>query len=126
MAGELVLFPMADYSNGTRTIGPRNVPGGVNSLTFAIARSTTADPTIWPNQSTTVAVNLEASFDGGVTWQTVVGGTAEGGIAPGRHGGEATESSWVAGFPGTDPSQARLTVTVAGGPIHSEGTLRWA
>lgn len=125
MSGEITLFPLANYANGQRLVGPRNIPGVINTITFAVARCTTADPTLWPNQSTTIGVDIEVSADGGTTWTSIGGGTAEGGIAPGRFGGEAVETSFVAQFPGAQNLDARMTLTVAGGPLRSQGTLRW-
>lgn len=130
--GSLEIFPLANYASGTRTLGPRTIPGQISTLTFALARCTTPDQTIWQHPIdkddpivTTIAVNVEASYDGGVTWQSIGGCTSQGGIAPGRFGGELAETSLVMQFPGPQSVQARMTLTVAGGPLRSVGTLRW-
>lgn len=126
MTGSIVAFPLNNYATGSRTTAPHTIPGQISTVTFAVARCTTADPTIWPNQSTTLEAILEVSEDGGATWNPHGSFTAEGGIAPGRFGGEAAESSGVFPFPGLASVDARLTLTVAGGPLRSFGTLRWA
>lgn len=125
MAGSVVLFPLANYATGSRNI-ERNIPGQIESVTFSLLRCTTPDLTIWPNQTTTLEVILELSEDGGVTWNENGRFTAEGGIAPGRHGGEAATTSAAWQLPGPQTVRGRLTFIVAGGPLRSEGTLSWA
>lgn len=123
MPGSNVLFPLADYPNGTHVI-TRTIPGQVNSITFSVLRCTSADNTIWPNDTTGLQVDCEVSYDNRVTWEPFGGFAANGGIVQG-HSGEAPVSKGTWYFPGPDTIDARLTLTVTGGPLRSEGTASW-
>jgi hypothetical protein len=124
--GSVVLFPLGNYGNGSRQIGPHTIPGQINSVSFSLLRCTTADPTIWPNASTTFSIAMEVSYDDGVTWEDYGGFSAAGGIVPGKGGvGESAVSKGTWPFSGPVSVQARATVTVSGGPLRSEGTLSW-
>jgi len=116
------VLPLADYPNGTHE-GTFNLGDSVTGWWFEIARCTSADPTIWPNASTTISVQMHVSFDNGQTWQDGGWFTAEGGIHVKRDSTEATAVRFSSTLrPGTN-RKLRAQVTIAGGPLRSFGTL---
>jgi hypothetical protein len=108
--------------SGSRTYGPANVSNAVSDITIRIARCTTATPTFWPNDTTTLAVTIEVSVNGGA-FQFCCGFESFGGINIGKGGQEATESVVQCSMPGGINRQARATVVVTGGPLVSQLTV---
>jgi hypothetical protein len=119
---ETTVLPLKNYQNGVYDFGPVDVPDAVTRVEYKIARCTTATPTIWPNATTTLTINMEYSLDGGATWWGVGGGVdgATGGIQMDKYG--TSERTYEMGF-GTIPSGAgrliRGRVIIAGGPLRT-------
>lgn len=90
-------------------------------LEVRLARKTTATPTLW-DDGVSLGMRLDVSLDGGQTWRGLVSITSEGGIAPGRLGGEAEYTFIRCPFPDA-ANRARLRVTVTGGTLVSLLTL---
>jgi len=116
-----VAFPLANYPDGTRTSSNVSVSDAATTLSFSVQRCTSSTPTIWPNATTTLAITVDQSNDGGSTWRNVFGFTAIGGIVTDKHGVEIPNS-----FASTtlNPGTSRLlraTATIAGGPLRSSG-----
>ena len=116
------VLPLNDYPNGTH-VGTFNIGDTVTGWWFEIARCTTADPTIWPNASTTISVQMELSRDNGQTWEGAGWFNAEGGILVQRDGSDTPAVRFSSTLrPGTQ-RRLRATITIAGGPLRSFGTL---
>lgn len=115
-----VAFPLANYPNGTQTSSAVAVDDAATMLTFSIQRCTTATPTIWPNSSTTLSINVEQSNDGGSTWQPNCSFTSAGGIVSVKGVEQSTSYLQTNLFPGTN-RKLRATATIAGGPLRSSG-----
>lgn len=114
-----VALPLGTYADGTHAFGPFNLQNSIWRLGADIQRCTTAEPTVWPNKSSTVAVTLELSFDGGATWQSGGGFTAEGGIHVKADGTELPYSSFRFPVPAGTQRRVRGTLTISNGPILS-------
>lgn len=121
-------LPLATYQNGTREFGPWAFPNGLEGFDIRVGRCTTATPTIWPNENTRVSFVVEFSFDGGQTYPHRESWTPQGGGIKSKNGVELAEESvsWrfeVAGEDGQpvayEPTHAKATVTVTGGPIRT-------
>lgn len=107
-------FPLANYPAGTFQLAQRATPNGLAGFDLRIGRCTTATPTIWPNASTRVTLDLQFSFDGGASW-TPLGGNSwsqVGGIIVVR-GVEVPEDivSWR--FAPDEPTHVRGQITLS-------------
>lgn len=113
-------IPLGNYPNGTYDRGPFATPNGLDGFDIRIGRCTSADPTIWPNATTVVTIDLQVSFDGGDTFSPLGANRAvlAGGIESQR-GVEIAESivSWR--FSPDEPTHLKLQVKVEGGPIKT-------
>lgn len=114
-------LPLANYPNGTREFGPWAFPNGLAGFDVRIGRCTSASPTLWPNASTTLDLQLQFSYDGGATW-TAIGangtGPRSGGIITQR-GIDLAEEVFSWRFSPDEPTHAKATVTITGGPLRS-------
>jgi hypothetical protein len=113
---DVTVLPLSNY-NGTRSFGPVAIPDAVHSLVFRVARCTSATPTIWPNEATVLACDIEIFNNG--EWRGWAGMRSEGGIASGRFGGEAAETTIGGVLPEGTGRQLRGTVTITSGPLRS-------
>jgi hypothetical protein len=86
-------------------------------LEVRLARMTTLTPTLWA-EGVSLAVRLDYSLDAGQTWSSLAAFTSEGGIAPGRFGGEA-EYTFLRCLLPDAANRARLNVAVAGGRLDT-------
>ncbi len=107
--------------SGATVIPQTAVPANVTSATLTLTRCTTATPDVWASISTTLALALEASYDGGVTFLPGGGMTAEGGVAL-RRGAESPSTVGIFSY-GAPPTHIQGTVTVANGPLVTTVTL---
>lgn len=114
-------FDLDDYPNGMRQFGPFNLRANDREFYFEIRRCTSADLTIWPNASTTVKFDLELSRDGGANWEYGGGFEARGGVHTKIDGSEATITAIKVSLPPGAQRQMRAAITIAGGPLRSEG-----
>lgn len=120
------VLPLANYANGTRNFGPVDIASNVTSIDFSIARCTTANPTTWPNVSTTVEIIPEISLDNEVTWIECGRFKSNGGISPAKGGGEAQFSIGGGYIPpqiGGITRRFRGTSIVAQGPCRTSMTV---
>lgn len=117
----VVVLPLNDYANGTRSFGPIDIATDVTSILFNVQRCTTATPTVWPSSSTKLTITPEVSTDGGVSWIEAGRTTNEGGIQTFK-GSELTFSRSGGGLPaevGGVTRKYRVTTDVTGGPIRT-------
>jgi hypothetical protein len=114
-------LPLANYPNGTRTF-IKQTPNGLDGFLLEIGRCTAATPTIWPNTTTKLSIQVVPSYDGGVTFDP----TAEIGRAD-ITGGVKIDSKTGLEKPiyvfGGDfrpaPNAVKVTITITGGPLRS-------
>lgn len=113
-------IPLGNYPNGTRNFGPIATPKGLDQFDIRIGRCTTADPTIWPNASTVLKIDLQFSFDGGVNYTPLGANSWEqgGGIIVQR-GVEQAETILTWSFSPDQPTHFKGRITVTGGPIRT-------
>ena len=122
MAATLFSFPLTSLPSGVSLIPATAVPAGTRSITLAMQRCTSASPTVWPNQATTIQIDVYGSMDGS-TWQHIGAATAAGGVwTDPDTGTEASETSLVFGF-AASPAYVKATATVANGPLYTGGTV---
>lgn len=116
------VIPLAGYATGQRTFGPINILDAATSFYFECQRCTSADPTIWPNETTGLNLDAEISLDGGTTWIPAGGFGAVGGIFVLRSGQESALTTFETPLqPGTG-RKLRVTITVTNGPLRTSGT----
>lgn len=125
MASQTVL-PPGTYPIGTQALGPATVPVGITEVKLALDGAAMTDPALH------VFIGIDISLDNGVTWNSPhpaadpfpIGMTLDGG-ATNRQGGPLAAYSLSCNLP--DPSNAnrkvRATVTIAGTPLTTTGTL---
>lgn len=117
------VLPLADYPNGTQTLGPIEIADDVTSVDFSIARCTTATPDLWPIVTTILEVVPEISTDSGSSWTEAGAFTSEGGIAHGKGGIEVPYSIGGGSLPTGTNRLYRVTLTISGGPLYSAATV---
>lgn len=110
-------------SNGTTVLVPTNTfpPGTYHSAVYSLSAGqaqigVSAARNNWPNSgSDVVSMTMEASLDGGISWQLLVGFTAAGGVVtnPWTHAVQATSDVTVMLPDPTNPNrQVRATVVI--------------
>src|SRR4051812_5826333 len=99
MTTQTLQIPLKDYATGERTV-ERAIAVDVRSIKLTLQRCTTATPTIWPQLTTFVNLELSGSFDGGATWIPMGAWGAFGGIFIRRDGSEAQISEAAFPWPG--------------------------
>jgi len=119
-----LVIPLANYPTGNRSFAVGGTLSDAATLIYAeLARCTSADPSIWPNQSTRVKVICEISLDGGAVWLFQASFLSEGDIVLNWHGAEVALSTMeIPLFPGTS-RRARFSVEITGGPCRTQGFL---
>jgi hypothetical protein len=113
-------IPLGTYPSGVYEFGPVATPLGLNGFDIRIGRCTTLDPTIWPLSTTIVTLDMQFSYDNGVTY-TPIGAnswTQGGGIIVNR-GVEVAESVLSWRFSPNEPTHFKAQITVANGPIRT-------
>lgn len=117
-------LPLANYPNGTRSTAWRALDPTITQISVEVARCTSVDPTIWPNDTTLLDLNIDLSMDGGATVFTSAGtGQAKGGIVS-RNGVEADATRvTLIGIPPGANRAVRLSATITGGPLRTSGTI---
>ena len=121
MSVELFSFPLMNLPSGVSLIPASAVPAGTKQITLAMQRCTSAAPTVWPNPTTTIQIDVYGSMDGR-TWQHIGAGTAEGGILIDSAGAEVTETYISFGLVKA-PAYVKATATVTNGPLYTSGTV---
>lgn len=116
-------IPLADYPNGTQSFTLNNLDNAARVFAVEVRRCTSVDPTIWPNESTTLEISVEASTDNGKTFQPLAATTMIGGIWVLRDGTESAVNRLTVGLPEGTRRRLRITVAVAGGPLRTSGTV---
>lgn len=117
---EITVAPLANYPNQVREFGPLTVQNGVTEIGFRLRRCTSADLSVWPNESTTVDITVEMSRDNGQTWQPLFEFTAAGGIVSDRQGNEAQWSGGLTPVTAAPQRRIRGSIVIDGGPLRSE------
>jgi len=118
-------LPLANYPNGTRSTTWRSLTPDITRASVEVQRCTSADPTIWPNVTTSLDLTIDFSLDGGTTIAlSATSGHVVGGIQPGLHGTEADVTRiTLIDIPAGANRAIRLTGTIAGGPLRTQGTI---
>lgn len=111
-------IPLADYPSGSRGFNV-NIPDTANQFYFEFARCTTADPTIWPNDTTVLETQFSMSVNGGPL-VFMVGFTAKGGIFNSR-GVDVPLTTWTGVLPQGLNRTMRIDTTITGGPLRTQG-----
>lgn len=121
MAGTINI-PLTTLTPGTYHFGPANLADTDTNVLLTIDRTVTGGFSSQPS-TTTAAITVEVSLDGGVTWLMNVSAPIGGGADNDRLGVPAATSS-VGGslIPGIG-RQARATVTISGGTVAVQGSL---
>lgn len=118
-------FPLANYPTGTYSIG-KAVNKGLKGFQLAVGRCTTATPTLWPNASTTLHIEIEGSYDGGVTFTGGVSSVDDiGGIKINDEGLEIVETIASANF-NPPVNYIKILITIGNGPLRSYGDVTLA
>lgn len=117
-----VAVPLANYPSGTRQVTARNVPDWATHIAFEFERCTSADPTLWPNASTTLSIALETFVDG--VWLSSGGFGGEGGIMLDPDGEFEVDRSFgrFSLHAGTN-RQVRATIVISNGPLRTRGHI---
>lgn len=114
-----------DHSPLTLPAGSREaqaaLPGTDRIIILRFARRMTATPTLWA-PGVTFALAVDISSDGGSTWWTSAGMTAEGGIVQAKNGGELAESRLTCGIPAS-ANRVRVALDITGGTLVTELTV---
>lgn len=105
-----VLLATDTYAAGTTDLPVTDLADDVTSIKFEVLRCTTADNTIWPNSSDTIAYNLKISIDGG-TPEPWFAGDDTGGIHANKHGVEYPTMNVDGEIPSGVNRQLQGTVT---------------
>lgn len=117
------VIPLGDYPTGVHEYGPLTIANDVGKIGIDIARCTSADPTIWPNVATTIAVRSEISYDNGQTWQGAGAFTAQGGIHVRGDGSELQSTYFMVRIQPGHNRRFRGTITIDNGPLRTLGSL---
>lgn len=123
---DTVVLPQGTYAIGTRVLGPANVPLGATEIALSLDGGAMTNPALH------VAITLDLSLDGGVTWNNPhpqadpfpVGMTLDGG-AKNRQG--LPLGTYFIGTTLPDASnpnrRIRATVVISGQALTTAGTL---
>lgn len=103
--------------NGTTNIPQVALPANSTKMVLTLARCTTATPNVWQRSDQTIHVDLQFSYDNGVSWEAANAFDSSGGIAS-FHGKEVTNSTgtWIYA---SNPTHLRGTVVASNGPIRT-------
>jgi hypothetical protein len=114
-----LVIPLANYPTGPLTTPAVSLPDDVSIINITLQRCTSLAPTVWPNSSTTLALSVEQSNNGGTTWVPVAGVMCGGGIRQSEDGGELSEQYIkTAVFPGVS-RKFRATAVIGAGPLRT-------
>jgi len=119
-------IPLGNYPNGSFTSPVVDIPDAATDVEFDIAACTSAQPTIWPNSTTTLTLETEFSLDGGASF--ISGGgfnNAPGGVHKNKLGQEIPIDTFTTSIPSGSGRKARATFTIAGGPLRSSCSAKW-
>lgn len=119
-------LPLANYPNGTRSTSWRAIDPTITQISVEVQRCTNADTTIWPNATTLLDLTIDFSMDGGTTvFTSATTGQTPGGIVPGLHGVGDSPVTRIAliGIPTGANNAVRLTASISGGPLRTQGTI---
>lgn len=124
-----IVLPQGTYPIGTRILGPAPLAQGVTTFTLALDGAAMTDPAL------RVRLDVDLSLDGGATWAADAPGptfnpfplfmTLSGG-ATDRAGNPLPTyflSSTQIPAPASSTRRIRATVTIAGAPLTTAGTL---
>ena len=116
------VMPLGDYAAGNYPLGPAVIADNVSFIQIAIQNNSVAQPTIWPNAGDTVSMDLQMSWDNGVTWEPQFQGSSGGGPKLDKFGAEVP-FTYISIFP--RPGVARRfkgSVTLSA-TIHTSGNV---
>lgn len=101
-----------NYGPGTASFGPTAINDGLTTLEIAVARCTSATPTIFSSATAELTIVIETSVDGGATWQPWVTASVTGGIATDKNGNEVPTARVWGQFPTGTNRQMRGSVSL--------------
>lgn len=110
-------IPLTTLPAGSRDFGPAAIPDGDSKIVITIDRTVTNGLNSQP-VTTQIVIRPFQSNDGGVTWQELASGTAQGG--PVTRG--TTSGITVGLWPGTS-RQIKSNLTVSGSSVAVSGTV---
>jgi hypothetical protein len=113
-----IVLNRGNFPNGTRSIPAQAIADDITHIGLSLARCTTAEPSLWPNASTTVVASMEALIDG--QWRLVSTISSYGGIDVIEDGIESPETMMLFSIPPGSGREIRGTVVIAGGPLRTE------
>jgi hypothetical protein len=116
-----IALPLANYPSGTHVLTERALPDWATAFAFEVARCTAASPSIWPNDAATLDLSFEVEVGG--VWSYGGGVSARGGIVVNPERGELALCRIDCSLPAGSGRKIRGSVTIANGPLHSEGTI---
>lgn len=114
---------LVSISSGRQELPILTVPDANDSVTIRLKRATSLEPLNWSNRSTTISLTVDASYDGGATWEFFVGATAEGGVHVTRTGVELEETTLSGTLRRGSGRRLRATLEVANGPLATRTTI---
>lgn len=116
-------IPLTTLPVGSLAFGPSAVADNEKSIVLTIDRTVTGGLNSLTS-ATAVAITVEQSSDGGITWVLAVGSTFPGGlISAGRAGGTLTANTANVDLTAGTSRLVRASVTVTGTPVAVAGTL---
>jgi hypothetical protein len=112
-------LPLGNYPAGSVDFGPRATPNGLNGFDVRIGRCTTLTPDLWVSESTIIMIDMQFSYDGGITY-TPIGAnswSSNGGIKVTR-GIELAEDIVTWGFSPDEPTHLKGRIS-ANEPVRT-------
>lgn len=105
-----------NLASGSQAFGPLAITQNIVTAVVRLARATTLTPTLWADPTTTISLELDASLDGGASFQQICALTSAGGIFS-LAGVEAPETFLTCSVPRAPDRQIRGRITVTNGPL---------
>lgn len=107
-------IPLGTYPAGVYPFGPIATPNGLAGFDLRIGR-TGATPPCWTDPTTGIRLDLQFSYDGGVTYTPIGQNSWEGtGGAKVQHGVELVEEPLTWRFSPDEPNMFKGQITVSG------------
>lgn len=119
-------IPSITLKPGTHVFGPDTPPSGISTVTITFSRTDGSHSLNTAAPTTTFAAELEISYDGGTTWETLGGAETTGGSSTDPDTGQPYATFYLeVDFPSptTAATQVRGTITVTGATVSVSGSI---